>query len=783
VTGVEAIAVKIGERAVKYIGGRLRQRMRPDTSRAALIKEADQLADAVDSRETALLAQLRGGRNMIVDDLEFRAELRLRLAAGDAAGVLKDIGPYFRRQQTRRLVVLGEPGAGKTVAVVHLLLDQLQYRKTLPGVVRADEPVPVRVNAAGWDGSRDFAAWLAHQLSIDYGLNPQVARAMVKADRILPVLDGLDEMDPPAAAPVLASSTLERLNKSPRLDSAVVVACRSNVYEAIREFRPDAGLQFATTVTLQPLSAEDIYFYLEQYRDELGRAEVEWTPVTDQLDQADGVLATALRTPWLLSLAATALKRGGHETAVELAACRDTDKIRERLFASLIPAAVDAIPESDSAPNYTEEDVQRWLRVLAQYLQQRRRKHSGGTQIALDEIWQLAGTRTCRALHAVIGAVVIALGTGLAVTSGTLTWWLADSVRIIARLDRQKVLAIPWYSLDWDWRGYWHGQFPFDLVRGLAVGLLFGLVFFLGSAFDLPGAYAWAAARYAARGRPPPAGARLARNRRTAERFARRGRGVSKRSAWRVPGRSRWRRGLVRGLVVGIFTGLLLTRWVASGYAHDGVQFEGGAFVIAFVLALGLGFGLMSGLGTTSEERLSLGQDAGRLIHDDLVNWMMVALVWLGVCLTIGPLLGVARWLQIAGQPWESSYRAPDGSYKLTHLPALSPGAALQEWPASVLPGVALGLSVGLVLAIFVASLAAGASGRYAIASLLFGFTRVFPRRPARFLEWARKAGLLRVTGVAYQFRHDTYGEWLTDGTGNRDVTRRSRSPANARSG
>jgi len=107
----------------------------------------------------------------------------------------------------------------------------------------------------------------------------------------------------------------------------------------------------------------------------------------------------------------------------------------------------------------------------------------------------------------------------------------------------------------------------------------------------------------------------------------------------------------------------------------------------------------------------------------------------------------------------------------------------LQEWPASVLPGVALGLSVGLVLAIFVASLAAGASGRYAIASLLFGFTRVFPRRPARFLEWARKAGLLRVTGVAYQFRHDTYGEWLTDGTGNRDVTRRSRSPANARSG
>ena len=56
------------------------------------------------------------------------------------------------------------------------------------------------------------------------------------------------------------------------------------------------------------------------------------------------------------------------ETAVGLAACRDTAQTRDRLFASLIPAAVDAIPESDSAPNYTDENVQRRLRVLAQYL-------------------------------------------------------------------------------------------------------------------------------------------------------------------------------------------------------------------------------------------------------------------------------------------------------------------------------------------------------------------------------------------------------------------------------
>jgi hypothetical protein len=31
-------------------------------------------------------------------------------------------------------------------------------------------------------------------------------------------------------------------------------------------------------------------------------------------------------------------------------------------------------------------------------------------------------------------------------------------------------------------------------------------------------------------------------------------------------------------------------------------------------------------------------------------------------------------------------------------------------------------------------------------------------------LEWARNAGLLRVTGIAYQFRHDTYQQWLVAG-------------------
>ena len=76
-----------------------------------------------------------------------------------------------------------------------------------------------------------------------------------------------------------------------------------------------------------------------------------------------------------------------------------------------------------------------------------------------------------------------------------------------------------------------------------------------------------------------------------------------------------------------------------------------GLLILAPVIPLALGFalvsGLLSGLGTTPEERLALGQDAERLIHDDLVSGLMAGIVWLGVWLTIGPFMAFADSLSM----------------------------------------------------------------------------------------------------------------------------------------
>jgi hypothetical protein len=492
-------------------------------------------------------------------------------------------------------------------------------------------------------------------------------------------------------------------------------------------------------MTLQPFSAADIYIYLEQYRDELGIAEASWAPVTDQLEQGyDGVLATALRTPWMLSLAATALHRGGHQTAVELSACRDTAQIRQILLASLIPAAVESTPRTGGTRTYTEENVQRWLSTLARHLEQRRTEHSGGAQIALDQIWHLAGPRRCRVLHVVIGGLIFAAGFTLAVL-----------------LSNGGVTPALWVGL----------------VAGIVAMLRFGLA------------------------AGPDVGKLSAKR---TKRIVWRGRAVTRRFAWRVPGRTRWRRGLKRGLIVGlllvsavgVLLGIKFVQRPINSYDYVALSIFG-----LIVLGFALVSGLASGLGTTPEERLALGQDAQRVIRDDLVSGLMAAILWIAVSLTMSPIMNFVTNVDNAYSHERMCKTLAELGPERLHVYGLdpfwsndcpwyeaSPTTVLKQWPEWLPDGLVIGLIVGGVLAVVFAPLSAVGTGRYGVGSLVFGLTGIFPRRPARFLEWARDSGLLRVTGVAYQFRHDTYHQWLTEGGGNRDVTVRSDPAADARS-
>jgi hypothetical protein len=85
------------------------------------------------------------------------------------SGTTEDLFRVYAGLGSGRLIVLGEPGAGKSGAGIRLLRDALDHRAALKPEERARVPVPVLVTPQGWDPTVEpFAEWLARRLRRDY---------------------------------------------------------------------------------------------------------------------------------------------------------------------------------------------------------------------------------------------------------------------------------------------------------------------------------------------------------------------------------------------------------------------------------------------------------------------------------------------------------------------------------------------------------------------------------------------------------------------------------------
>ena len=83
-------------------------------------------------------------------------------AGGVLSGDISDVSGKFRGLPVKQLVVLGEPGAGKTVLAILLTLGLLAART--PG-----DPTPVLLSLTSWNPRRDHPhTWLARRLLEEY---------------------------------------------------------------------------------------------------------------------------------------------------------------------------------------------------------------------------------------------------------------------------------------------------------------------------------------------------------------------------------------------------------------------------------------------------------------------------------------------------------------------------------------------------------------------------------------------------------------------------------------
>ncbi|MGH8933861.1 MAG: NACHT domain-containing protein [Egibacteraceae bacterium] len=144
-------------------------------------------------------------------------------AGGTPAGDLSTVMGYYQGLRPARMVVLGAAGSGKTV----LLLEQ---RKTIASAEAwAGVAVPVRFSLAAWSTDEPFEEWLAAQLSQRFGLGLDLAARLVSDRLVLPLLDGLDEMDPDDADPARAEAAVRQLNaylQGRELGAVLLAACQ-----------------------------------------------------------------------------------------------------------------------------------------------------------------------------------------------------------------------------------------------------------------------------------------------------------------------------------------------------------------------------------------------------------------------------------------------------------------------------------------------------------------------------------------------------------------------------
>lgn len=289
------------------------------------------------------------------------------------SGELAEIAGAFRSIQPRQLVVLGEPGAGKTVVAMLLTLSLLADRQP-------DEPVPVLFPLASWDPRREHLhTWMSGKLAEEYpGLankaayGPDAAARLVLDGEILPVLDGLDEM-PPA----LHAEVINALDQAVAGGRPVVVTCRSAEYE-FAVTRSGSMLAQAAVVEIEAVRLEDAVTYLTA-RARVG--ETRWDPLVAHLrENPHGALAQALRTPLMVDLARTAHAHPDTHPAelCDTERFADAEAVEEHLLDTYIPAAYASRPAPplvgpERYPRrrpYDQDQAGRWLGFLARHLEE-----------------------------------------------------------------------------------------------------------------------------------------------------------------------------------------------------------------------------------------------------------------------------------------------------------------------------------------------------------------------------------------------------------------------------
>lgn len=186
-------------------------------------------------------------------------------------------------QLGQNLLILGEPGSGKTTMLLDLAREAHQA-----AIRDVRQPIPIYLNLSSWNGEA-LIDWLVTQLSQHYGTSEKIGRPWLEQEgsdakennQFILLLDGLDEVEPQ-----LQKGCLTSINqfKEKGFGRYLAVACREQTYNDLRPLK----LRLDGSIRLKPLTLTHIDAFLtdeslvavapklEKLREDLQEHELLW---------------------------------------------------------------------------------------------------------------------------------------------------------------------------------------------------------------------------------------------------------------------------------------------------------------------------------------------------------------------------------------------------------------------------------------------------------------------------------------------------------------------------
>ena len=412
----------------------------------------------------------------------------------------EQLDEFFLDETEGRLVIMGDPGSGKSVLALQLAGQLLSRFEKI-------QQVPLVISLASWDSENvDLEDWLVAEISIQCGLTRLAATKLVHENRVLPILDGLDELVLGGETTRL-SAAVEKINNYVAQTPAcrIVVTSRGGQYFE----RSAKRLRDLRIVWIEPLSRQKVIEHIDHLCFSSERYS-EWKPLLTALQaRKSRYLTDVLCTPWRLNAAIVYFLSGGNPTVLLASAgevakdgAQTTEKYQRRIRDLLVGEFVFNRLYAHS-PDSDPELIMLYLQIVADRIRKYSALYRDASEfVFLHRWWEMVGGRGPRLVQLIATFILlhlpsVALGfgeiepardvrSGLLIFAGSLSLYItifwfsfryvivdrAPSVINLKQLRRTRtIFLVLIFSAPFVGAGMY-----FSVVNGVLYGSIFGTI-------------------------------------------------------------------------------------------------------------------------------------------------------------------------------------------------------------------------------------------------------------------------------------------------------------------